>query len=129
MENGGDKKLYLVAKRRARREVYRAKSAAQRTLLDCLNAANGRDNVFRVVKQMKRENRDIVGEQCVRDDVGRVVVGGVDLGRHGAHIITDCQISSLIAIRRLWSQLLRSVDRGTLVSGDMLQRDIKAVRL
>ena len=57
-----------------------------------INAANGRDNVFRVAKQMKRENRDIVGEQSVRDDVGRVVVGGVDLGRHDVHIKTVSNI-------------------------------------
>ena len=50
MENGGDKKLYRAAKRRARREVCRAKSAAQRTLLDCINAASGRENVFRMAK-------------------------------------------------------------------------------
>ena len=74
-KKGGDKEVYLVAKRRARKEVYRAKTVAQGPLLESLNSREGRNRIFKVAKQMKKENSDIVGEQCVRNDDGRIVVG------------------------------------------------------
>ena len=32
-------------------------------------------NVFRVAKQLVRKNRDVVGAGCVKDNVGKIVVG------------------------------------------------------
>ena len=78
-KKGGSKEEYLVAKRRARRVVYRAKTVAQTPLLESLNSREGRNKIFKVAKQMKNENRDIVGEQCVRDDDGRIMVGSEDI--------------------------------------------------
>lgn len=78
-KKGGSKEDYLIAKRRARREVYRAKTTARAPLLESLNSREGRDEVFKVAKQMKNENRDIVGEQCVKDDDGRIMVGSEDI--------------------------------------------------
>ena len=77
--SGGDKALFLAAKLMAKQVVYGGKTRARRELLGSLSATNERDNVFNVEKRMKRDNRDVVGEQCVRDDSGRVVVGGAEL--------------------------------------------------
>ena len=71
---GGSRVEYEVAKRVAKREVYKAKSEAQRIWLDRLNGAEGRKEVFREAARVRKENRDIIGEQCVRNDSGRIVV-------------------------------------------------------
>ena len=71
---GGSRVEYEVAKRVAKREVYKAKSEAQRIWLDRLNGAEGKKEVFREAARVRKENRDIIGEQCVRNDSGRIVV-------------------------------------------------------
>jgi len=78
-KKGGSREEYLAARRRARREVYRGKSESQKPLLDKLNTAEGRNEVFRLAKQMRGENRDVIGEQCVRNDEGRIVEGNDDI--------------------------------------------------
>ena len=78
-KNGGDKQAYLRAKRQARRVIFRAKTAAQSVLLDELNADEGRNAIFKVANQIRRDGRDVVGEQCVRGDDGEVAAGGPEL--------------------------------------------------
>ena len=78
-KKGGSKEEYLAAKRRARREIYKVKSEAQRPLLESLDSDDDRNKIFKVAKQMMGENRDIVGEQCVKNDEGRVAVEQEDL--------------------------------------------------
>ena len=78
-KSGGDKRAYLQAKGLARQAVFRAKTAAQSELLDNLNMDEGRNAIFKVASQSKKECRDVVGEQCVRGDDGVVAVGGPEL--------------------------------------------------
>ena len=63
-KKGGDRDLYLVAKRRARREVFMAKQRVQDNLADELNCADARGEIFRIAKQMVGRNRDVDREQC-----------------------------------------------------------------
>ena len=61
---------YLKAKRHARHEVWLAKSAASGEAFK-LDDPQG-SNIYRIARQMKRENQDIVGENCVRNDQGEL---------------------------------------------------------
>lgn len=54
-------------------------TGSQKPLLDKLDTVNGRNEVFRLAKQIRRENKDITCEQCVRNDEGRIVVGSDDI--------------------------------------------------
>lgn len=65
---GGSKEPYLVAKREAKQAVHLAKKTAEERELQ--NVKDGKDNIFRIAKQMKRENQDVIGEKCIRDDDG-----------------------------------------------------------
>ena len=49
-KKGGDKEEYLVAKRGARREVYKAKKLVQDSLSDVINNAESRGEMFRIAK-------------------------------------------------------------------------------
>lgn len=51
-----------------------AKRRVQDNLADELNSADTRGEIFRIAKQMIGKNRDVVGEQCVRNDLGNVCV-------------------------------------------------------
>ena len=59
---GGDYRLYAEARRNANKVVY----AAQK---ETANEKSGQE-IFKISKQMRKSNQDVVGEQCVRDDTG-----------------------------------------------------------
>ena len=63
-KNGGSKEDYAKAKKVANRAVFTAK----RTALD--DKFSNKDDValFRIAKQIRKQNQDIVGEKCVKDD-------------------------------------------------------------
>ena len=65
--NEEDRLLYCVAKRKAKQAVYKAQSDEQKLLGQMLDREDNRNGVFRVVKQMIRKNRDIVGEGCIKE--------------------------------------------------------------
>ena len=46
----------------------------ERKLVDKLEEADGKGNVFKVVKKMAQTNRDVVGDACIKDESGKVVV-------------------------------------------------------
>jgi hypothetical protein len=65
---------YLTAKRAAKKAVNKAQEAERMRLVEKLEEADGKGNVFRVVKQMVAKNRDVVGDGCIKDEDGKVVV-------------------------------------------------------
>ena len=70
----GPRSLYDDAKRRARRAVHQARLEADKTFFE--KVAPGSDNtaVFRLAKQLRRENADVVGEKPVRNDNGELAL-------------------------------------------------------
>ena len=65
--------MYLEAKRRARTAVYAAKAEAERNrFADVLRREDQRNEVFKIAKQMKKTNQDVVGEKCIRNDEGNL---------------------------------------------------------
>ena len=60
----------------AKRAVWLAKSRAEEEVFDRLSTND--DDFYRLAKQMDRSNRDVVGENCVRNDAGEVVLSDDD---------------------------------------------------
>jgi hypothetical protein len=69
-QKGGSREEYNSAKRDAKSVVYRAKKAAQQKIFQDIDSINGRNHIYKLAKQMKSENQDIIGEKCVKDDNG-----------------------------------------------------------
>ena len=69
------KETYLEVKRIARRAIYQAKLDAEK---ERFPNATGRDDhkneIFKIAKQMKKTNQDIVGEKCIRKDDGDLAI-------------------------------------------------------
>ena len=61
---------YDTAKCHARREVWLAKSAASVETFKAVDTQGS--NIYRIARQMNRENQDIVGENCVKNDAGQL---------------------------------------------------------
>ena len=67
------KEEYQRAKRTAKREVWVAKSAAEKETF--AQVTTNCNEVFKIAKQMRRLNQDVVGEKCVRNDAGELSLG------------------------------------------------------
>ena len=61
-KNGGSKEHYVLAKKVAKRRVFVAKKKAEKKMKDIETDTN---NNYRTVKQMKQENKDIVGKKYI----------------------------------------------------------------
>ena len=59
--------------------LYIVKNAAQKTLVDKLNSEDSRKDIFKVARQMTGDSRDVIGEQCVKNDCGNVVVDNTNI--------------------------------------------------
>ncbi|KAK4300948.1 hypothetical protein Pmani_026889 [Petrolisthes manimaculis] len=74
-----NKEIYLVAKRTARRAIYKAKTEAEKArFADILRRDDEKNEVFRIAKQMAKTNQDIVGEKCIRNDDGVLAINEQD---------------------------------------------------
>ena len=69
-EQGGGKEQYLQAKRNAKRTVYTAKKTAEEKKFSDLKP--GMDDIFKIAKQLRKDNQDVVGDKCVKDDLGNL---------------------------------------------------------
>ena len=61
---GGGKEQYLQAKRNAKRTVYTAKKTAEEKKFSDLKP--GMDDIFKIAKQLRKDNQDVVGDRCVK---------------------------------------------------------------
>ena len=69
-KQGGGKEQYLQAKRNVKRTVYTAKKAAEEKKFSDLKP--GMDDIFKIAKQLRKDNQDVVGDKCVKDDSGNL---------------------------------------------------------
>jgi hypothetical protein len=69
-----DEEAYQASKRMAKKKVYGAQEAERKKLVEKLEQQEGRGNMFRAAKQMVSKNKDIVGDGCIKDSEGNVVV-------------------------------------------------------
>lgn len=70
----------------ARKALCRGKEKAQESLVNKLNNSDGRWEIFQIARQISNGNKDIVGEQCIRNDHGKVIVMTLILGTLGDSI-------------------------------------------
>ena len=66
----GSKEDYTLAKKIAKQTVFAAKKKVEKEKLK--NIESDYVTVFRIAKQMRKENKHIVGEKCIRDDSGKL---------------------------------------------------------
>ena len=63
---GGSRAAYNAAKRTSNRVVHQAKSEAEKVALQKIDAGD----VYRLAKQMRRDNQDVMEEKPVKNDAG-----------------------------------------------------------
>ena len=71
-KQGGGKEQYLQAKRNAKRTVYTAKKTAEEKKFSDLKP--GMDDIFKIAKQLRKVNQDVVGDKCVKYDSGNLSI-------------------------------------------------------
>jgi hypothetical protein len=71
-KQNGNKEEYLQAKRNAKRSVYIAKKTAEENKFADLKP--GMNDIFKIAKQMRNDNQDIIGDKCVKDDSGNLSI-------------------------------------------------------
>ena len=66
----GGKEQYIQAKRNEKRTVYTAKKTAEEKKFSDLKL--GMDDIFKIAKQLRKDNQDAIGDKCVKDDSGNL---------------------------------------------------------
>ena len=61
-----DRNKYKEARRNARRSVALAQEKTRQELVNELESTAGKNNVYRVAKQMAKSRQDVVGVNCVK---------------------------------------------------------------
>jgi len=56
-------------------QIIIAREKTRQELVNELESAAGKKNVYRVAKQMAKSRQDVVGVNCVKDANGKVLVG------------------------------------------------------
>ena len=67
---GGSRAAYNSAKRTSNRAVHQARSEAEKVTLQKIDPRSG--DVYRLAKQMPRDNQDVMGEKPVKNDSGQL---------------------------------------------------------
>ena len=75
-KQGGGKEQYLQAKQNAKRTVYTAKKTAEEKKFS--DQKPGMDDIFKIAKQLRKDNQDVVGDKCVKDDSGNLSFDNVN---------------------------------------------------
>ena len=74
-----DKKAYKQAKKITNKVIGKAKESESKKLCEFLESSHANGEVFRVVKQMVKRNRDVTGTGCIRDVRGKIVMEETEL--------------------------------------------------
>ena len=73
-----------------------------------VSVKDNKENIFRVSKQMRAENQDVIGEKCIRG-----VDGNLTLDEASKNLTWKQHYERLLNIEFLWSQNLSHVDFST----------------
>ena len=69
----GSRGAYTLANKKAKHAVYLAKKAAEtKRFGDLSTNSDSRKNVFKLAKQIKAENSDIIGDPCIINNKGEM---------------------------------------------------------
>ena len=72
--NGGSKEEYLKAKRVAKAAVYFSKKDAQAEQCAGINNNTDKNQIFKIAKRFKQDNRIVVGENCALNEEGKLIL-------------------------------------------------------
>ena len=61
---------YHTAKRTSNRAVHQARSEAEKVVLQKIDPRS--EDVYRLAKQMRHDNQDVMGEKPVKNDAGQL---------------------------------------------------------
>ena len=67
---GGSRAAYNTAKRTSNHAVHQARNEAKKVALQKIDPRSG--DVYRLAKQMRRDNQDVMGEKPVKNDAGQL---------------------------------------------------------
>merc|ERR1712080_164238 len=70
---------YKVAKKKSDRAVEAAKKAKSKEFANSLETEDGKQNIFKIAKQMVRKNKDTFGGKCLKDENDKTVTGEENL--------------------------------------------------
>ena len=82
---GGDRDTYQAAKRASNLAVHIAKSDAEKIAFKQINPKSV--EIYRLAKQMRRENQDVIGDKPVRNNNGQMSLDVDSKKKHGESII------------------------------------------
>ena len=74
-----DKLKYTEAKMKAKTAVWTAKEAKRQEFAAELGSEEGKKNFFRVAKQMAKDQRDVTGSCCMKDEQGNITAEGEEM--------------------------------------------------
>ena len=56
------------------KRCFKAKNTERKKFCEDLERENGKENVFRLAKQLVSKNRDVVSVSCVKDDERNLII-------------------------------------------------------
>ena len=65
---------YKASRNEAKRCIARVQAEVMKKQAETLDSKEGRQNIFRIAKQKKKERRDITGTNCLKGDNGELLV-------------------------------------------------------
>ena len=74
-----DKQRYKEINKGAKKEVAEAKETAWKLWSEDLDTAAGQQKVFKMANQMRKDNKDVLGSNFIRDQDGNVKVDSAEV--------------------------------------------------
>ena len=65
---------YQASRNEAKRCIARVQAEVMKKQAESLHSKEGRQNIFRIAKQKKKERKDITGTNCLKGDNGELLV-------------------------------------------------------
>ena len=65
---------YKAFRKEAKRCIERIQAEEMKKKGETVDSKEGRQNIFRIAKQKKKERKDITGINCLREDNGELLV-------------------------------------------------------
>ena len=65
---------YKASRNEAKRYIARVQAEVMKKQAETLHSKEGRQNIFRIAKQKKKERKDITGTNCLKGDNGELLV-------------------------------------------------------
>ena len=82
---GGSRAAYNTAKHTSNRAVHQARSEAEKVALQKIDPRSG--DVYRLAKQMRCDNQDVMGEKPVKNDAGQLSLDEAAWREHYEHLL------------------------------------------